>query len=152
MESFNLCNWEKFSCFGCCGYDFASRKEVEKKLNEQTKLWKSLGTKDFSKREIPYLEEEGICGHQVLVRGKAFCATHPFVEKNKGIDYREPRCKKDHLCETFIRFKQWPNVKKKEFLNFLRKKDLDWYEYSLGMDNNSFLNEFEEISSKDVPK
>lgn len=148
MSNVNLCNWEKFSCFGCCGFDFASRGKIENKLKEQAELWKKLGTKKFSEREISYVEKEGICGHQVLVDGKVFCATHPAVYKNKGKDYREPRCIKEHLCKTYQEFLNWEEEKQNRFLEFLRKKNLDWYDYSIGMDNNSLIEEFEKINKK----
>jgi len=72
---------------------------------------------------------------------KAVCGLHPF--QNKGDDLRDAVCDKEYLCKAFYFFlKVFDDEQRKRFLEFLRAKYADWYEYSIKMDDNSYLNEF----------
>jgi len=140
MSQINLCQFEKFSCFGCCGHDFVSREEIFSALKEQTKLLDSTKIEIFCSRETPYVGKTGICEHLIFKDGKVFCPCHPL--QNDGNDLREPRCQKDHECETLKEFNKMSEDQKQKFLNFLRRKNLDWFNYSIAMDDGSLLKEF----------
>jgi hypothetical protein len=136
----NLCQFGKFSCFGCCGFDFGSKGEIKKTLLKNTELLKKLGIGNFCSRETRYVEGSGVCAHLIFENGKVFCPCHPL--QNDGEDLREKRCDKYHECETVIEFKKMSEEDQKKFLEFVRKKNLDWYDYSLAMRKDVLLKEF----------
>jgi hypothetical protein len=62
--------------------------------------------------------------------------------QNSGIDYRESECQKEYFCKTVKWFSNLNEKEQEKFLSFLRKKDLDWWDYSLGLDTGSLMKEF----------
>ncbi len=95
------------------------------------------------------LKKVGICRNLVYEKksDSIFCPLHP--EKNKGKDLRldHHTCDILHLCKTAFFFDLWDDDRKKHFMSFLRKKkkqgNLDWHNYSIGMADDSLLEEFE---------
>ena len=134
----DLCQLDelKLSCFGCCGNSFKSRDKVMHDIRKN-----SLANKSFEERgkEHELLRSSGICRSVVIKGRRIVCDAHPGIN---GKDYRDKACDKGYRCETIKEFDRWSNKKKKEFVEFLRKKRLDHYEYSMGIDKGSFLKEF----------
>ena len=55
---------------------------------------------------------------------------------------REEHCDVDHLCTAAKLFASWSSEKKQSFLDFLDLENLDWYSYSIGMDQGKLLKKF----------
>ena len=89
------------------------------------------------------LRSSGICANLILKDIQFSCPGHPAL--HNGRDYRnlDPDCDKEHICKTYGLFQQWDKEKRKQFLDFLKTKKFDNYTYSIRMDNNSILKEFE---------
>lgn len=137
----NLCQLEHLSCFGCCGHDWKEKKEVLTQISENTKKFEELPIEIFIKESENNLSDSGGCKSLVYKNGKIVCALHPL--QNKGKDLRDMNCKKEYLCETFKQFLTWDKKKQKKFIDFILDKEIDHYEYSMGMDSDEFLKEFE---------
>ena len=68
------------------------------------------------------------------------CPLHPSL--NKGKDLREGYCEIEHLCKAAYMYNQSDEKQKKKFIQFLKNKNLSWYNYSIKMDNDELLKEF----------
>jgi hypothetical protein len=140
----NLCQYGKFSCFGCCGHDFEGKEKVLKDIWKNTKELEDIEDLDlFRDRYDPkVIRSSGICMNLTSFEdGKVGCPLHP--ELNNGDDFRDSCCDKSHMCKTFTMFRSWPADKKEAFLKFIDKKEMDNYEFSVKMDNDELLKEFE---------
>jgi len=141
------------SCFGCCGNNYANKKKLMRDINKNTlEFDNKKSTSQFMTRHKE-LRSSGICASLILKDDKFFCPGHPAI--NSGRDYRnlDPDCDKDFLCKTFGLFQHWDEDKQKKFLEFLKeKKDsgMDIFTYSIRMDNNSLLKEFEEKLKENI--
>ena len=60
-----------------------------------------------------------------------------------GKDLRAGHCEIDYLCKTAKEFENWDEDKKKKFIRFVEEKKLDHVDYSVLMDNDSLLEEFD---------
>ena len=91
------------------------------------------------------LRNSGICANLIFKDGKFFCPGHPALHSGK--DYREvdKDCERDEHdgCKTFILFQKWDKEMQNKFIDFIKSKNLDSYTYSIKMDNDSLLKEFE---------
>jgi len=91
------------------------------------------------------LRPSGICANIVFKDGKFFCPGHP--ELHNGNDYREldKDCERDAYdgCKVFMLFQKWDKEKQEQFIGLIKSKNLDSYTYSIRMNNNSLLKEFE---------
>lgn len=126
-------------CFGCCGDDFKSRKEILKEIKENIEAFREYEDKrEFMKRR-PYFKPSGICGNIGFVNGKIGCLVYP---KKHEKDMRKDYCDDDFECTTRKEFKSWNKQKQEAFLKFLKEKNLDFYQYSIKMDNGKLLGEF----------
>lgn len=140
----NLCQIDELNlhCMGCCGHDFTSREEVEKAIKSNTESYfKAEDKKKWGERSPNYVRSCGLCYNIILVGDKAFCPLHPL--QNGGEELRDEDCDFGYMCKTFKLFKFWNEEKQIKFIDFLKTKKLDWYEYSVGMDSSSLLKEFE---------
>ncbi len=139
----DLCQLPGLSCFGCCGRKFGSKQEMEKALKEnKAALKKHRNLSSFRDREDENsLHGCGICFNLIREGKSIFCPLHPM--RNEGRDFREGHCDIHYLCRTAKKFNSWPDDKKQRYLDFIRKKNPDWYEYSIKTDNGEFLKEFE---------
>jgi len=72
------------------------------------------------------------------------CPLHPAL--NKGKELRDNLCDKDYLCETFKQFNKWNVFRRKKFIEFIKSKNPDCYDYSINIDNDSYFKEF--VNSK----
>ena len=138
-----LCQLPGLSCVGCCGRDFGTKKEVADAIRQNTREYlKHKDKKSFMNRS-EYLRDCGICRNVIeLPGGKLGCPLHPALN---GRDLREGHCDVQHLCKAALFFNQWAKNKQRAFLDFVAKKNLDWYDYSVKMDNNELLHEFEKV-------
>ncbi|MBW2999508.1 hypothetical protein KY339_02445 [Candidatus Woesearchaeota archaeon] len=139
----NICQIDEaqLSCMGCCGHNFKSKNELMEDLKKNTVEYtncRDLG--EFIDRPRD-LRLSGVCRNLILVKNRILCPLHPAV--NGGIEYREGVCDVWFVCKTAFVFDTWPRKKQMEFVEFLKKKNLDWYDYSLGMINSTLLDEFE---------
>jgi len=139
----NLCQIPelKLHCMGCCGHDFTSRQDVEKAIKNNTEsYYKAKDKKKWGERSPCYVRGCGICYNVILEGEEAYCPLHPL--RNNGKELRDDDCDFDYMCRTFKLFKSWSEDKQKRFVDFLKSKKLDWYEYSVGMDTSTLLDEF----------
>lgn len=140
-----LCQLNEFglSCFGCCGKDYSHKKKLMRDIHKNTvELKNSKSISSFMSR-TNNLKSSGICANLIIEDGKFVCPGHPAM--NHGRDYRnlDPACEKEFVCKTYGLFQKWDEEKQQRFLDFLKEKKLDSFTYSIKMDNDSLLEEFE---------
>ena len=93
------------------------------------------------------LKSSGICANLVEKDGKYCCPGHPASNKSKDYRNLDPDCEKDFVCKTYGLFQGWDDIKKKKFLKL---KKFDNFTYSIRMDNDSILTEFEKNSGEKI--
>ncbi len=146
----NVCVIGNLTCMGCCGRDYTNRKELTEAIWKNTLEFSHLkDRKAFIERfEAKYLRECGVCRNVIFAdkkKTKVMCPGHPaFNEKGNKADLREGHCEVEYLCSAARAFSGWNDEKKDRFIRFIQDKKLDWYDFSMGMDNDSLLKEFEE--------
>jgi hypothetical protein len=145
----DVCITGHLTCVGCCGKDFTSREEIEKAVQKNTKEFMAIKNKHkFMKRkDNEFLHDCGICRNVIYTNDDEddiMCPLHPFFnDDNTNKDIRKGHCEIEYLCKTAYVYNKYDNQKRKKFQKFILKKDLDWLEFSVGMNNDSFLEEFE---------
>ncbi len=157
----NLCQIPELglSCIGCCGGELAEKERVLEDIKKNTlELSTFSNLKDFINRCPPeQLRDSKICrnitfigfdkkSRNVLIG----CPAHPDFSGDTSDD-RENHCDVVHLCKITQAFNCWDEKKKRAFFSFLEKEvktGLDWYEYSIKMDNDALLIEFENHYAK----
>ncbi len=137
-------------CMGCCGHDFISKEKIEEAIERNTKDFESLNPKteqeliSFMNRAHSNDLLNGVCRN--LIRDektdKVLCPLHPAL--NDGNDLRVGHCQTEYLCLTAQKFEKWDDLTKERFLDFVKKKKLDRFDYSLAIDRNELVKEFEE--------
>jgi hypothetical protein len=149
----NLCQLGWLSCMGCCGHQFKDKKAVAEGIEKNTieydehMRW-GRPVKDWMNRSKDR-RQSGVCRNLVydVKADKVHCPAHP--EATGGVDHRleHHHCDVLHVCKTAFFFDLWEKERQKDFIDFLRKKkkegSLDWYTYSMGMQDDSLLHEFE---------
>lgn len=117
-----------------------SKKEVMTQIKKNTaELKKSKNLKLFVRRHYNYVTLSGVCQNIVLLKnGKYGCAVYGKLKESLPASF----CYSDYQCKTAKEFSGWGAEKKKMFLKFLKNKKLSAYDYSVGMDNNALLKEF----------
>lgn len=137
---------------GCCGHNFKDKKSVAEGINKNTIEYvdhqsRCISLKDWMNRNKD-VRVSGICRNLIYDpdKDKIFCPVHP--EENNGDDLRLDHnyCDTLHVCKTAFFYDLWDDKRKNQFIQFIRKKKKDgmcWYEYSIGMANDSLLAEFE---------
>ena len=140
----------ELSCFGCCGNSYTNKKKLMRDIKKNTLEFDNKKSISQFIVRTKHLRDSGICANLVFKDKKYYCPGHPIL--HRGRDYRnlDPVCDKDFLCKTFGLFRQWPKEKQQKFLEFLKKKKLDSFTYSIKMDNNSLLKEFEKSSGERI--
>lgn len=145
MKMAVLCQIKEFelSCFGCCGNSYSNKRKLIRDIKKNTLEFKNKKSLVSFMSRTRELKGSGICANLVLKDSKFFCPGHPIL--NNGKDYRDldPDCHKEHLCKAFSLFQTWNKKKQQKFLDFIESKKLDSYAYSIKIDNNSLLEEFE---------
>ncbi|MBU0456761.1 MAG: hypothetical protein ABH824_07345 [Nanoarchaeota archaeon] len=134
-------------CMGCCGHDFMSKDKINEAIKRNTSEFKRFNPKsemDFLKfrdRYYSYNLLNGVCRNLVEDNGLIFCPLHP--SRHKGKDLRIDHCEINHLCKTAEEFNKWADQKQEKFILFIKEKDFDNIGYSIKMDDDSLLKEFE---------
>jgi hypothetical protein len=139
-----LCQLGNLSCMGCCtSIRVRDKKVTETNLIINTKRFKLVKDPDKFSKESGYDVEpkSDMCKTLIKEGNKVFCPAHPMSPYTKGKDMRH-FCDKKYWCPTMKRYLKWDNEIKEDFIKFIKSKKLDWYAYSKGMDNDSFLIEF----------
>lgn len=139
------------SCFGCCGNNFSSKKEILKDILLNTEELKSDGNvldkeklNNFKNRfdGDNALSETGLCYNLVDLGGECFgCPLHDKVKFilpndsdltiNNDEDLRVNHCDINEECETFTTWKSMSELEKKDFVFFVKKFKFDSYNYSV---------------------
>jgi len=148
----NLCQLKELSCFGCCGHDYKSIEEIKKDIKKNTRDFEEIeDLNKFRDRANKWdLRKSGVCKNIIEKKGEIFCPLHP--SRNNGFEYREDHCEIDYLCNTFKLFLDWNKKKQDKFLRFIKEKKLNNYTYSILMDSDKLLEEFNvKDHSKNVP-
>lgn len=136
----------KDGCMGCCGHDFLSKEKIKEAVRENTEEYEAVGPKRegeflaFRDRIFPDDLLNGVCRNLVEEKGKLICPLHPL--RHNGKDLRKGHCDINYLCKAAKEFAGWDKRKRERFLQFLRDKKVDSIDYSLKMENNSWLEEF----------
>jgi hypothetical protein len=139
----------KLSCYGCCGRNFTSKKEIKKDIKVNTseflkiKIPSTLRLLQFRDRfsEDPSdLTPSGICSNLVdFGNGLIACPLHKYANKliskdkllrlNKK-DLRFNHCDINCKCETFIFWEMLTENQKDDYIKWLSNKSYDLHEYS----------------------
>jgi len=140
----DVCQIDGLTCFGCCGNSYTTKEEILETIRKNTGQYD-----EFVKSGKPLKEwltrsrhtrACGICFNVIEKKGKVFCPGHPIL--NDGEDLRDGYCDIHYLCKTAYWFKKWDSNRKLLFIKFIKSKNLTWYSFSRGMDNDSLLQEF----------
>lgn len=162
----NLCQFEGFSCFGCCGYEFKGKKKAADSVYKQTKEYKRFGDGKYDRlrfrerRKFDDLNSGNFCRNLILEKGlskselmrkkkvKLLCPLHPV--HNDKLDLRDGHCDKDYMCEMQVQFHKMKKIERERFIKWLRKRikkeDIDWHTYSVFMDEDVFLKEYNRLT------
>ena len=132
------------SCFGCCGRNFWKKEWIKESIDKNTEEYKNSNSlTEFRDRFYRQdIRSTGICPHVIWTsKGRFGCALHPkFTGSDE--DLRQNHCNPQYLCKTMRYFLSWDEATKKRYIDFIRSKSLDWYDYSILTDNNKLLEEF----------
>jgi hypothetical protein len=142
------------SCFGCCGNNYTTRKDVLRDIRINTLRFEKYKERfDLPAQKEAFfgflnavssdIRQSGVCKLLVYLDKKrrlVGCPLHPG--QNNGKDFRDNHCEKYHQCKANFLFTKWPKQKQKLFIQFLKDKNLDFYEYSIRLDNDQLINEF----------
>ena len=144
-----VCVIGNLTCMGCCGHSFKGKKAMERDIEKNTILFNEIKDKKEFKEQpgSEYLRDSGIC-KMLIFKDKAkkqvMCSIHPALNSNdEKRDLREGYCDMQYMCKTAYAYNKWGTKKQKAFIKFILSKNLDWYNFSIGMDSDLFLNEFE---------
>lgn len=94
----------------------------------------------FRDRTFPDDLLNGVCRNLIEEKGRLICPLHP--SRHNGKDLRKGHCDINFLCKAAKEFAGWDKRKRERFLQFLQDKKVDSIDYSLKMENNSWLEEF----------
>ena len=137
----NLCQYKELSCFGCCGHTWGGKREVLSQIDKNTLIYQFSTLEEFKERGRDRLSASGGCKSLIKKDGRIVCGLHPL--QHEGKDHRDKNCQKKYLCKAFKAFLEWDAAKQKRFLKFIDGKKLNNYTYSMGMDSDKLLKEFE---------
>lgn len=165
-EGINLCRLPGgLTCMGCCGLDFApqlgkdAKRAFIRSLLKSTHEFRTASDKQAYKGLYPSydLHDCGLCRRLVIDDGEAdgldedalvqrkhldmLCPLHPA--QNHGEELRTGECDHDFMCATQRRFMgKWDETTRRDFVEFVMKRDMDWFTYSVRMHDDSLLKEF----------
>lgn len=140
-------------CMGCCGHDFINKEKIAEAIRKNTTEFKAKNPKTeqefiaFRDREHPSNLRHGVCRNLIEEDGCFLCPLHPARHDK---DLRVNHCDINYLCKTAKQFAQWDEHTQRSFLYFIESKELDHLDYSIKMDNNELLQEFEEIQNEPI--
>jgi hypothetical protein len=140
-----VCQLPGLSCVGCCGRDFGTRAELTEAIRKNTQQYRRYKNKRKFMERTRFLRDCGICANVIFFEdGRVGCPLHPELN---GKDIREGHCDTDHLCIAARRFPAWSRKKQRDFIEFVKGRKMDWYQYSLLMDSDKLVEEFEARSA-----
>lgn len=131
---------------GCCGYDFEPKEKIKQAIFKNTLEFKNADPQtekqflQFRDRRPSRDLRNGVCRNLVEEKGCFLCPLHPARHQEK--DLRQGHCDTEYFCQTAKEFENWSEEKKKKLILFIEEKKLDNLDYSIQMDNNSLLKEF----------
>ncbi len=141
-------------CMGCCGYDFEPKEKIKEAISKNTLEFKNANPQtekqflQFRDRRPPMNLRHGVCRNLVEENGCFLCPLHPA---RHGKDLRIGHCDTEYFCKTAREFENWSEEKKKKLILFIEEKKLDNLDYSIRMDNNSLLEEFNAVEREKNP-
>ena len=139
----------KQGCFGCCGTQLCkTKKEVIATVEQNTEELKQFtDLNKFRDRKGPIFPTDpkakitGLCQNVTKLKDGTYgCPLHEM--QNNGKDYRERFCLPEYECPTLKIYKRWTEKTQKKFVEFLEKRYLDPFSYSIRMEKDLFLKEF----------
>lgn len=136
------------SCFGCCGNSYSHKKKLLADIKKNTLEFENKRNITEFMTRTNHLKDSGICANLIYKDKKFYCPGHPTLHGGRDFRNLDPDCEKDFICKTFGLFQTWDAKKQKAFLQFLKEKKLDSYEYSIKMDNGKLLKEFEKETTE----
>ena len=137
---------------GCCGHDFEPKEKIKEAIFKNTLEFKNADPQaekqflQFRDRKPSMDLRNGVCQNLVEERGCFLCPLHPARHQEK--DLRIGHCDTEYFCKTATLFEKSSEEKKKKFARFIEMKKLDKLDYSIQMDNNSLLEEFNAAARK----
>lgn len=131
------------SCFGCCGNNYANKKKLMADIKKNTLEFENRKTMTGFMTRTKDLRPSGICASLIHKNDKFYCPGHISIHGKRDYRNLDSDCDKDFVCRTFGLFQEWDKDKQKRFIDFIKSKKVDSFTYSIKMDNNSLLNEFE---------
>lgn len=136
------------SCFGCCGNSYSNKKKLMRDIRKNTNELQNLKSIRLFILRTKRLKPSGICANLIFKDGVFHCPGHPSL--HHGRDYRnlDLDCNKDFICKTYGLFQIWDKEKQQKFLDFLKSKKFDSFTYSIKMDNEAILEEFDKKLKK----
>ena len=142
----------RLGCFGCCGRLYLEKEKVQLTIHKNTLAWQQRDDKmtlrDFCWRQTA-LTQSGVCVNIIEENKMYFCAVHP--KRNPG--KQDPRinyCNTKFLCEAAKKYEDMDETTKQKYIDFLAKKKLNSYEYSMANDKEQLIREFERIIGNEL--
>lgn len=139
----------KLSCYGCCGRNFGSKKQINSDIKSNTEEFKKitipstlrlLQFRDRISEDPSDLAPSGICSNLVdFGDGLIACPLHKnankLIPKNKLLrlnnkELRYNHCDVNCKCETFIFWEILNLTQKEQYIKWLNDKKYSPYEYS----------------------
>lgn len=135
----------KGGCFGCCGNNYGTEKELKQAIVQNTLEFKEISPQ--TEDELVQFREryefdnllQGLCRNLIEEKGKLLCPLHPARNKT---DLRIGHCDQNFLCDTAKKFRQWDKEKQIKLVQFINAKELTNIQYSLQMVSGKLLDEF----------
>jgi hypothetical protein len=130
------------SCFGCCGYDYASEDKLKKQIATNTWRFNKMYTSKEAFAETTIgVTEAGCCKAVIEFEdGTVGCPLHP--KKNDGKDLRTGDCLRNYECNTLRHYKTWRKNRRLLFLEHVVRGNFDTYSYSMANANSSLIMSF----------
>lgn len=146
------------SCYGCCGHDWQSQKEIENDIAHNTsdfnQIYEELeGDLEFfrDRYEKYEMSNSGLCFNMVEFSNKCLaCPLHPRVNEIVSVDeviapnkdLRVGQCDVDYECETVRYWNLFGKEQKEEFVEFLKSKNMNNYDFSMQNASGELIKEF----------
>ncbi|MGM5487488.1 MAG: hypothetical protein ACQESG_00910 [Nanobdellota archaeon] len=130
-------------CMGCCGRDYGSFEEVCEGIRQNTREFRYYKNLEEFRDRAQCLRPCGVCRNVIFTdesETQVMCPLHPEIH---GSDKRVGHCEVKYLCATAKQFKEWDAKIQGAFIEFIKNKNLDWFTFSMGMDSDEFLHEFQ---------
>ena len=130
------------SCFGCCGYDYASEDKLKKQIETNTfRFNKMYNSKEAFAETTIGVTEVGVCKAVINFEdGTVGCPLHP--KKNDGKDLRTGDCLRNYECNALRQYKGWGKPRKRAFLEHVARGNFNTYTYAMANANSTLIMSF----------